>query len=281
MIFQTLFSEKALARRAQQEKVDARLQVTAPHEWLLVSGIGIAFLVLLAYGSFGQAETSLSVEGVVVQSGERVDVVVDVPGVVIEVFRGIGDTLAEGESIARVRLARGTRFDTDPPYSLERPEPAGHPDREAGTYSTYDIVAPRGGEVATLTMTAGQRVEAAELVARIRTVSGGPPEVLAFVTDEDALRLSPDMPARVRVAVPGEGRFLILAAHIEHVSLRPAHLPAWIRELGLDPPTRAHLLRATLTDSELPAIPDGARGTLRIVLGHRSFVSLLLGGDRD
>lgn len=281
MIFRTLFSEDALARRAQREKVDARLQVTAPHEWLLVSGIGIAFLALLAFGAFGQVETSLSVDSVVVQSGERVDVVVDVPGVVAEVFRGIGDTLAEGESIARVRPARGTHSDTGLPDPRKHGEPSGRPAREAGAYPTYDIVAPRGGEVATLAMAAGQRVEATELVARIRAVTGGPPQVLAFVTDEDALRLSPGMPARVRLAVPGEGRFLVLPARIEDVSLRARHLPAWMGELGLDPPRRAHLLRATLTDSDRQAIPDGTRGTLRIVLGHRSFVSLLFGGDRD
>ena len=59
MFFQTMFREKALAQRARRETVDARLQVTAPHEWLLVSGLGVALVVLLAYGLLGRAERSL------------------------------------------------------------------------------------------------------------------------------------------------------------------------------------------------------------------------------
>ena len=89
MQFQTVFREKALARRAEREAIDARLQVTAPHEWLLVSGLGVVLVALLAYGLIGRAERSLSVETVLVQPGERVDVVAGVTGVVV-------DVLAEG-----------------------------------------------------------------------------------------------------------------------------------------------------------------------------------------
>ena len=280
MIFQTLFSEKALAKRAQGEAVDARLQVTAPHEWLLVSAIGVAFLALLSYGLFGEVETSLSVEAVVVKSGERVDVVAHASGVVTEVFAGVGDTLVAGAPIARARLSRAASFNADGLDRRELPEPADPRAREAGTGAIYDIFAPRDGELAMRALVAGQRIEAAELVARIRAASDGPPEVLAFVSAEDALRLSPNMPAGLRVAVPGEGRFRILPTRIDQVSPRADALPAWLKELGLDPPAHARLLRASLTDPQRVAIFDGTRGTLRIVLDRRSFVAVMVGGDR-
>ena len=76
LLFRTVFREKALARRSEREAVDARLQVTAPHEWLLLSGLAVALLALLAYGLLGRAERSLMIEAVVIQPGERVDVVV-------------------------------------------------------------------------------------------------------------------------------------------------------------------------------------------------------------
>ena len=284
MIFQTLFSEKALAKRAQGEAVDARLQVTAPHEWLLVSAIGVAFLALLSYGLFGEVETSLSVEAVVVKPGERVDLVAHASGVVTEVFAGVGDTLVEGAPIARVRLSgaanRAANFNADGLDRREQPDPADPTTREADTSATYDIVAPRDGELAMRALVAGQRIEAAELVARVRAASDGPPEVLAFVSPEDTLRLSPNMPAGLRVAVPGEGRFRILPTRIEQVSPRADALPAWLGELGLDPPAHARLLRASLTDPQPVAIFDGTRGTLRIVLDRRSFVAVMVGGDR-
>ena len=42
MFINRLFREQALARRQRQEPLDDRLQVTAPHEWLLVAGLGVA-----------------------------------------------------------------------------------------------------------------------------------------------------------------------------------------------------------------------------------------------
>ncbi len=46
MFINRLFREQALAKRQRQEPLDDRLQVTAPHEWLLVAGLGVMFLAL-------------------------------------------------------------------------------------------------------------------------------------------------------------------------------------------------------------------------------------------
>ena len=254
MQFQTVFREKALAQRAEGEAIDARLQVTAPHEWLLVSGLGVVLVVLLAYGLTGRAERSLSVETVLVRPGERVAVVAGAPGVVVDVLSEVGDTVAQGQSIARVQTPG---------------------------LSTHDIVAPHDGELVTLALAAGQRVAAGELAARIRAASAGPVEAIGFVTRDEALQLAPGMQAQVRLVVPGTGAPRILPARVERVSPRVAPPAPWLTELGLEPPVRAHLLRATLTDPEPPPVIDGAAGTLRVVLGHRSFASLLFGDGGD
>ena len=65
MFFNRLFRERALARRGRQEPLDDRLQVTAPHEWLLVIGLGAMFVALLVYLAVGSVERSLSYEAVV------------------------------------------------------------------------------------------------------------------------------------------------------------------------------------------------------------------------
>ena len=301
MLFQTFFREKALARRSEREAVDARLQITAPHEWLLVSGLGAALLVLLAYGLLGRAERSLEIETVLVQPGERVDVVAGVSGVVVDVLAEVGDAVASGQAIARVRTAGADRWDAVLSRLLESLENAegapgpvaaeilgalAAPGSEAGQRvtedpATRDIVASHDGELVTLALAVGRRVAAGELAARIRAESAGPLEALGFVAREDAMRLAPDMRAQVLVAVPGAGAPLLLPARVEEVSARVVSPPPWLTELGVEPPPRAHLLRATLTEPAPEAVSDGVQGALRIVLGHRSFVSLLFGNDGD
>ena len=301
MQFQTVFREKALARRAERDAIDARLQVTAPHEWLLVSGLGVALAMLLAYGLIGRAERSLSVEAVLVQPGERVDVVAGMGGVVVEVLSEVGAAVARGQSIARVQAPEAQRWDAIMQRlgeSLENldapPDPAAAQglraladprsetaQRGVDDFTTHDIVAPHDGELVTLTLAAGQRVAAGDLAARIRTASAGPVEAIGFVTRDEALQLAPGMEAQVRLVVPGTGAPRILSARVERVPPRAAPPAPWLTELGLEPPVRAHLLRATLTDPEPPPVIDGAAGTLRIVLGHRSFASLIFGNGGD
>ncbi len=269
MQFQTVFREKALARRAEREAIDARLQVTAPHEWLLVSGLGVALVALAAYGLIGRAERSLSVETVLVRPGERVDVVSGVSGVVVDVLSEVGDTVVRGQSIARVQTPEAAA------------PPSGTAQRGADDFTTRDIVAPQDGELVTLAVAAGRRVAAGDLAARTRTASVGPVEAIGFVTREQAMQLAPGMQAQVRLVVPGAGAPRILPARVERVSARVVSPAPWLTEFGLDPPLRAHLLRATLADPEPQPVTDGATGALRIVLGNRSFASLLFGNGGD
>ena len=278
MQFQTVFREKALARRAEREAIDTRLQVTAPHEWLLVSGLGLALVALSAYGLIGRVERSLSVEAVLVRPGERVAVVAGVPGVVADVLSEVGDTVARGQSIARVQ-APVLRALAAPRAEAAR---RGVDDFTThDVFTTHDIVAPHDGELVTLALAAGQRIAAGDLAARIRTASAGPVEAIGFVTRDEAVQLAPGMPAQVRLVVPGAGAPRILPARVERVSPRAAPPAPWLTEFGIEPPARAHLLRAALTDPEPPPVIDGATGTLRIVLGHRSFASLIFGNGGD
>ncbi len=296
MLFNTPFREKALARRARQEAVDARLQITAPHEWLLVAGLGVALLVLLAYGLFGRVERSLSVDTILLRAGERSPVVALASGVVVEVLSKVGDTVVPGQPIARMQVLQATSSDAVPPRlgdadirpDAEAEDPdalptaalVGTAQRSADNFATVYIATPHGGVLAMLALAVSQSVTAGEVVARVRAPSAGPWEAFGFVTREGALRLAPGMQAQVRLAVPGTGTRRILAARLEDVSPRVVTPPRWLTEFGLQPPVRSHLLRATLTDTAPPII-EGVGGTLRVVLGDSSIVSLLFGYDGE
>ena len=56
MFYNRMFRERALQRRARQEPLDDRLQVSAPHEWLVVVALAAMLLVLVAFAVFGGIE---------------------------------------------------------------------------------------------------------------------------------------------------------------------------------------------------------------------------------
>ena len=299
MFFNRIFRERALARRQRQEPLDDLLKVTAPHEWLLVSGLGILVAALLAYGVAGSVERSLSYNAVLVQPGERHAVFAPVSGTVVEVLAETGDTLEPGQAIARVQTAADQRLES---ASLRLNELLSGYDRQKNDASAEvlqlllsmtnagsgegigvggDVVSLTGGEVMRLDLAPGQPVTAGAPVALVRTPASGPREALAFVTAHDASRLDVGMEAQVRVANgnTGEGVF---SAQVAALSERPVTPPQWLTALGLDPPENAHLLRVSLPDGGPgPAVSDGSPASLRVVLGNSSIIGLLAPGRLD
>ena len=300
MLFQTFFREKALARRSEREAVDARLQITAPHEWLLVSGLGAALLVLLAYGLLGRAERSLTIETVLVQPGERVDVVAGVSGVVVDVLAEVGDAVASGQAIARVRTAGADRWDAVLSRLLESLENAegapgpvaaeilgalAAPGSEAGQRltedpATQDIVASHDGELVTLALAVGRRVAAGELAARIRAESPA-----RWRRSGSSLARTPcvSRPTCGAGARGRAGRWRPPApAGARRGSLRPRRIPAAMADRARG--------RATAPRPPAARHADGAgagsglrRRSGRLADRSRppSFVSLLFGNDGD
>ena len=105
MPFNQIFRERALKERARQEPLDDRLQITAPHEWLIVAGLGVMLLALMAYGAWGTVERTSTYEAVLVLPGERHYLVAPVSGTVAEVLVESADTVAPGQAIAYVRTS--------------------------------------------------------------------------------------------------------------------------------------------------------------------------------
>ena len=296
MFINRLFRERALARRRRQEPLDDRLQVTAPHEWLLAVGLGLTFLALLAYGAVGSVERSLSWDAVVVFPGERYPVSAPVSGTVAEVLAELGDTVEPGEVIARLRPTAERQRDFEARRLIESLAERLRRNDEAaadllplllaltgggdaaGSGAWADIVSVTGGEIMTLDLAPGMPVLAGEPVALVREASSGPPEALALVPSDEAGRLEAGMTARVSLArfnrVTG-----IYPAEVAAVSARATALPEWLAGLGMSAPEGSHLVRARLEDTGPDdAVADVSMGALRVVLGRSSFLSLLAPG---
>ncbi len=61
-----MFRERALERRARQEPLDDRLQITAPHEWLMVVGLVLVVVTLALYGTLVRVERSVSYDAALI-----------------------------------------------------------------------------------------------------------------------------------------------------------------------------------------------------------------------
>ena len=298
--YNKVFREEAVARRSRPEPLDDRLQVTAPHEWMVLAGLGLALLAFLAWGVFGSVDRRLSVRAVLVQPGERQAVVSPVSGNVIEVLADVGDSLEAGQAIARVRLpemerqARITRRIAgaveDGMWRGEGAAPTAFQEAllasarnalgEVEILAGETIAASHGGKLVAHRLVPGQPVHAGETIAQLRGGSEGAWQALAFVSSQDAGKLTAGMAAEVLVALPGQPDSSTLDARVLEVSPRPAAVPEWLADFGLSTPTPSHLLRLALDDSSRVALADGAGGVARIVLGRQSPAALLLaGGD--
>lgn len=291
-----------MARRSRPEPLDGRLQVTAPHEWVVLAALGAALLVFLVWAVFGSVERHLSADAVLVQPGERYAVVSPVTGTVIEILADAGDTLEVGQAIARVRLpeaerqARITR--TIVGVVEEEPRPA-----EATAAALHDalvaaardeleeielvagetIAATRRGTLVAHHLVMGQPVRAGETVAQVRGGSADAWQAWAYVSPQDAARLADGMPAEVLVSQPeqsGSGTLPARVERVEAVSPGPGAAPEWLADLGLaPPPAPAHLLRLVLDAPPAAPLADGSGGRARVALGRQSPAALLLGGS--
>lgn len=293
--FNKVFREEAVARRSRPEPLDERLQVTAPHEWVVLAALGLSLLVFLAWAVFGRVDRTLVATAVLVQPGERYAVVSPVSGSVIEPLAEVGDAVERGQPIARVRVpeaerqARITRIIVSAVEDGMRGVESGADLRGALLAAARDelaavelragesIVAPSAGTLVAHRLGAGQPVRVGETVARVRGRSTGAWQALAFVSPQDAERLqSSDMEVEVltRPGQPGERR---LEARVLKVSDRPVTAPAWLADLGLTTPAPAHLLELVLNEPPPETLADGTQGRVRITLGQQSPAALLAG----
>ena len=296
--YNKVFREEAVARRARPEPLDERLQVTAPHEWMVLAGLGLSLLALLVWAMLGSVERRLSVKAVLVQPGERHAVVSPVFGNVVERLADVGDTLEAGQAIARVRLpeaerqARITRRIAGAVEDgMRRAEGAAatalqeallaaarNALAEVEILAGESIVAPHGGKLVAHRLVPGQPVRAGETVAQVRGRSEDTWQALAFVSSNDAGKLTAGMAAEVLVALPGQPASSTLDARVLEVSPRPAAAPEWLADFGLSTPAPSHLLRLALDDPSHLPLADGAGGLVRVVLGKQSPAALLLAG---
>ena len=186
-MFRKEFLEKALASKDQRQQLDHLLRVTAPHERLLLAGIGVLLLALAVWAFFGSITLGLRLEGVLIEPGDRYEVMAAEPGHLVEVLVVPGDRAEAGDAIAR-QTAPGLERETE--ALRERVELLETEIRQAGggggLRSVLDtalaalleiearrsarelIVSQLAGEIMTLRSSPGDYLSAGAAVAQLR-----------------------------------------------------------------------------------------------------------------
>lgn len=291
MFFNRVFRERALRRRARQEPLDDRLQITAPHEWWIVAGLCVMVLALVAFSVFGRVERTMSLDAALVLPGERYYLVAPASGTVENVFVEVKDTVAIGQPVAHIRPSDAQHWESVIVGIINGLEKGGQLEEETrvellqallvagpsvSSQAQIEVTSPYGGEVVALNMAPGQAVNAGASVGLVRADSTRRPEVVAFISPDDAASLSAGMEARVAFDDSDDGGRQVFQGRVEEVSARPSTPPKWLADQGLAIPQQAHLLRVALVGDETNVLlSDGSVVSLRIVLGRESFASLL------
>ena len=264
---------------------------------MALAGLGLAVLALLLWSVFGSIERSVAAPAVLVQSGERHEVVSLATGHVVKVLAEVGGTVRQGQAIARLHLFEGQRelqiarkllsavedsarnAEGDAAaVQLALVDAASDELRNIEREVTDSLVALHDGTLVSLDLALGQTVRIGDTIGRLRGDAVDAWQAVAFVPAQDAWELSVGQAAEVVFALGG-GPGRTFEATVLDVSKRPIETPDWLLDLGFSAAAPAHLLRLALPDAEsveggIP--PEGATGTMRVHLGKHSLARLLL-----
>lgn len=98
-----IFRKVALERLSSPEQLDQLLQVTNPRGWLALGALGALLLASLTWAIFGSIPTEAGGEGILLRQGGVTNLVAAEQGQVEELLVSVGDVIAKGQVVARVR----------------------------------------------------------------------------------------------------------------------------------------------------------------------------------
>ncbi len=99
-----LFRKAALERIASPEQLDRMVTVSGPGTWIALVGLGLGLAFLILWGVFGSVPTNVPAKGILITQGGRVvPAMSPAAGVVDRVLVAVGDRVAKGQVVARIR----------------------------------------------------------------------------------------------------------------------------------------------------------------------------------
>lgn len=104
-----IFRKVSLDRLSSPEQLDQVMQVTNPRGWIALGAIVLLLVTAIVWGVVGLVGDRVAGSGILVRSGGVLEVVANSGGRVMDVAVAVGDSVSEGQVIAR--LAQPELFD--------------------------------------------------------------------------------------------------------------------------------------------------------------------------
>ncbi len=287
--------DQAAASRSKRRQFDVLLTVTAPHERIMFAATAVLMLALAAWAVFGRIEHDVVIDGVLIEPGDRHEVVSTEPGHLLEYFVSSGDQVVAGERIARQSVpdldrdidALRRRLDGIDSGTVQgRQDSPSSPalaeeiriallGMDAQRSAREAIVTHQAGEIMVLQSAPGEFLSTGTPVARIRSEPGmeaGPVQAVLRVAPGVARRIRPGMPASVEVHLPGIGAQRLGG---EVIAVAAGPLPSWLA--ALPPATADRLHRIDIRLHQVPewSVTNGTACRVHLVLGEGPPAALL------
>lgn len=282
--------DETAASRSKRQQLDHLLNATAPHELVVLAGIGLLLLLLLAWALFARIEDGVTGDCVLVKPGARYDVVSAEPGQLLEYFVAPGEQVEAGARIARQsvpEMAREIAALRDRISLLERDAGrAGASDAELTALLNSarvavlehlalrsvreTIVAQNRGEIMALQSAPGRYLLAGTPIAQVRSVSDVPAQAVLAAAPRLAQHIQPGMRASVEVSAHGDAA-AVLDGEVMAVTGGP--LPRWLAGFLSASDDVHHRIDIAL--DAVPELADGTACRARIILGQIPPVALL------
>lgn len=286
------FLQEAANSRNKRQQLDYLLRVTAPHERMILAGIGLVMMVLMAWVLFGSIVRSVAIDGVLMEPGVRHEMVSTEPGYLVEFLVNPGDHVEVGDPIARQSVPE---LDSETAALRDRVEMLKTELRQVGGEGSglrsllaaaqvalvqiearrsarESIVSPVAGEVTVLRSAPGDYLPAGGAVAQLREAEDQPLQAVLRVAPRMAQRIQPGMRASVEVVMPNDATRRLDG---EVTSVTPGPLPNWLALLQPAAPDSAHRVDVVLHQAPDLSLPDGTPCRVRIVLGQQPLTVLL------
>jgi hypothetical protein len=189
-----LFRERAVAAIDSVERFDEAIAIVSSRSVFAFGAIGVLLLFVMLWTVFGTVPVGLQGRGVILAGSGEQPVVAAAEGTLIALPRQVGDVVAQGAAIARMRTTSG------------------------------DIVAlraPVAGRLAQRSPQSGTVVRPGDAVAVIEPV-GAVPTAVVFVPVETDRRVAAGMPVRLSPADARPDVFGFLRGHVSYAAPFPA-----------------------------------------------------------
>jgi HlyD family secretion protein len=102
---QNLLRKSAIEKLSSPEQLDVMMQVTSPAAWLALAGVGILLVFVTVWSVVGQTGIQVEGKGILMRGAAVLDVTTPAQGKLAEVLVKSGDTLKEGQVVARLDQA--------------------------------------------------------------------------------------------------------------------------------------------------------------------------------